>query len=200
MKTSIFCLEEIRCDDEVEQDYLEAYRRVMGYYSSLGKALSAMKKNTVKAYCPEEIYAYLIGEIPVDGEMGDSDWLSVRSYDPSGKLLEECLHDYNLVNKFEGRNKADIHFNIGDIVEALYGERIEFGIVAALPPTPEDGFKTLDALDDSYLILPLVTDYDDHIHVAPTYVFALRHVLPEEKCEYLRNMLKIWLGKKVVIQ
>ena len=180
MITSIFRLDEIRCDEAESPNYLEAITSIRGHFSSLEKAVAAMKRNASETYLPEEIYAYLIKEIAIDGNLGDVDWLSVRSYDTSGNLLEECLEDYNLVNEFHGRNKEDIHFKVGDIVEALCYNRIYFGIIAALPPTPEDHFPVLDAMDDSYLILPISEAPDFHLHVHPTHVFKLSHFISEE--------------------
>ena len=193
MTTSIFRLEEIRSDAtvaEASRDF-EAIHAIRGHFSSLEKAVAAMKRNALETYCPEEIYAYLVKEIAVDGNVGDVDWLSVRSYDPSGNLLEECPQDYNLVNDFHGRNKEDIHFKVGDIVEALCFTRIVIGIIAALPPTPEDHFPVLDASDDCYLILPISENLDSHIHVYPTHVFRLRHVLSEEEKVDLQDKLRV---------
>lgn len=192
MATSIFRLDEIRCNDtiaEASRDF-EAISVVRGHFSSLDKAVSAMKRNVSETYFPEEIYAYLVKEIEVDGNLGDVDWLSVRSYDPSGNFLEACLQNYNLVNDFHGRSKEDIHFKIGDIVEALCYKRIVIGIIAALPPTPEDHFPALDASDDCYLILPISENPDSHIHVPPTYVFRLRHTLSEEERVGLQEKLR----------
>ena len=190
MTTSIFRLDEIRCDEAESPNYLEAITSIRGHFSSLEKAVAAMKRNATETYCPEEIYAYLIKEIAIDGNLGDVDWLSVRSYDPSGQLLEECLQDYNLVNQYHGRNKEDIHFKVGDIVEALCYNRIDFGIVAALPPTPEDHFPVLDAIDDSYLILPISEDPGFHLHVPPAHVFKLNHFVSEENIAGLREKLR----------
>lgn len=190
MTTSIFRLDEIRCNETESQSYLEAITSVRGHFSSLEKAVAAMKRNASETYVPEEIYAYLIKEIAIDGNLGDVDWLSVRSYDPSGNLLEECLQDYNLVNQYYGRNKEDIHFKVGDIVEALCYNRIDFGIIAALPPMPEDHFPVLDAMDDSYLILPISEDPDVHFHVPPTHVFKLSHFISEENITGLREKLR----------
>ena len=196
MQSSIFRLDEIRCDKAESPNYLEAITSIRGHFSSLEKAITAMKRNASETYLPEEIYAYLIKEIAIDGNLGDVDWLSVRSYDPSGQLLEECLEDYNLVNQYHGRNKEDIHFKVGDIVEALCYNRIDFGIIAALPPTPEDHFPMLDASDDCYLILLLSPDSPDHLHIAPTHVFSLHHTISEIGLSYLRNRLLIWQGKE----
>ena len=119
MTTSIFRLDEIRCDGTFAEESrdLEAVPVVRGHFSSLEKAIAAMKRNASETYFPEEIYAYLVKEIAVDGNLGEVDWLSVRSYDPSGNLLEECLQDYNLVNDFHGRSKEDIHFKIGVLLK-----------------------------------------------------------------------------------
>lgn len=191
MATSIFRLDEIRCDDAVAEAsrVFEANFVVRGHFSSLENAVFAMKRNASETCFPEEIYAYFVKEISVDGYLGEVDWLSVRSYDPSGNLLEECLQDYNLVNDFHGRSKLDIHFKIGDIVEALCYERIVIGIIAALPPTPEDHFPVLDASDDCYLILPISENPDCHIHIPPTHVFRLRHTLSEEEKVGLQEKL-----------
>ena len=170
MTTSIFRLDEIRCDGtfaEASRD-LEAVPVVRGHFSSLEKAIAAMKRNASETYFPEEIYAYLVKEIAVDGNLGDVDWLSVRSYDPSGNL----------------------HFKIGDIVEALCYERMVIGIIAALPPTPEDHFPVLDASDDCYLILPISENPDSHIHVPPTHVFRLQHAISEEERVGLQEKLR----------
>ena len=79
MATSIFRLDEIRCDDtvaEASRDF-EAISFVRGHFSSLEKAIAAMKRNASETYFPEEIYAYLVKEIAVDGNLGDVDWLSL---------------------------------------------------------------------------------------------------------------------------
>lgn len=190
MTTTIFRLDEIRCYEAESQSYLEAITSIRGHFSSLEKTVDAMKRNTSETYCPEEIYAYLIKEIAIDGNLGEVDWLSVRSYDSTGQLLEECLEDYNLVNQYHGRNKEDIHFKVGDIVEALSYNRIDFGIIAALPPTPEDHFPELDAMDDSYLILPISENPNFHLHVPPTHVFRLSHHISEDDIVGLQEKLK----------
>lgn len=193
MKTkhkSIFRLDEIRSEEAESPNYLEAITSIRGHFSSLEIAVEAMKRNASETYLPEEIYAYLIKEIAVDGDLGNTDWLSVRSYDPSGNLLEECLEDYNLVNQYHGRNKEDIHFKVGDIVEALSYDKIFFGIIDGLPPTPEDHFLVLDVIDDSYRILLISDNLEDHLHVPPTHVFRLRHSLSEEVVAGLQSKLK----------
>ena len=187
---SVYRLDEIRSEEAESPNYLEAITSIRGHFSSLEIAVEAMKRNASETYLPEEIYAYLIKEIAVDGDLGNTDWLSVRSYDLSGNLLEECLEDYNLVNQYHGRNKEDIHFKVGDIVEALSYDKIFFGIINGLPPTPEDHFLVLDAIDDSYRILPISDNPDDHLHVPPTHVFQLRHSLSEEVVVGLQNKLK----------
>lgn len=176
---SIFRLEEIRSYDSEEHWYRDASIGIVGHYSSLDKVMEAMSVNNQETWDAEEIMAYMVKEIAVDGEIGEVSWLSVRTYDTQGVLIDQCLQDYNLCNKFEGRNPEAIRFKIGDIVEVLEERRLYTAIVAALPPTPEDHFPILDALDDCYLVLPLDSGPIDHLHIAPTHTFALQH--PKEK-------------------
>ena len=193
---SIFRLEEIRSYESEEHWYRDASIGIVGHYSSLEKVMEAMYTNNQKTWDAEEIMAYLVKEIAVDGEIEEVSWLSVRTYDTQGALIEECLQDYNLCNQFEGRNSEAIRFKVGDIVEVLEGCRLYAAIVAALPPTSEDHFPILDALDDCYLVLPLDASGLDHLHIAPTHTFALQHPIEKEDIEYLRNRLLIYQGRE----
>lgn len=193
---SIFRLEEIRSYDSEEHLYRDASVGIVGHYSSLEKVMEAMVKNGGETWDAEEIMAYMVKEIAVDGEIGEVSWLSVRTYDAQGVLIDQCLQDYNLCNQFEGRNPEAIRFKIGDIVEVLEGRRLFTAIVAALPPTPEDHFPVLDALDDCYLVLPLDSSGLGHLHIAPTHTFALQKPIEKEGLEYLRNRLLIYQGRQ----
>ena len=193
---SIFRLEEIRSYDSEEHLCRDASIGIVGHYSSLEKTLEAMHMNNHETWDAEEIMAYLVKEIAVDGEPRNVDWLSVRTYDPQGNLMDACLQDYNSCNQFEGRNPEAIRFKIGDIVEVLEGRRLYTAIVAALPPTPEDHFPILDALDDCYLALPLDSAPIDHLHIAPTHTFTLQHPIGKEDLDYLRNRLLIYQGRE----
>lgn len=128
-RKSIFRLDEIRCEEAESPNYFEANISIRGHFSTLEIAVEAMKRNASETYLPEEIYAYLIKEIAVDGELGDVDWLNVRSF-------------------------------------------------------------VLDAIDDSYRILPISNNPDDHLHVPPTHVFRLKHSLSEEVIAGLQKKLK----------
>ena len=173
--TSIFRVEEIRSYDSEEHWYREACIGIVGHYSSLEKTLEAIRTNNHETWDAEEIMAYLVKEIPVDSIWGEVDCLSIRSFNAQGDLIDQCLQDYNLCNQFEGRYSEAIRFKIGDIVEVLEGRRLYTAIVAALPPTPENHFPILDALDDCYLVLPLDSGHIAHLHVPPTHTFTLQH-------------------------
>lgn len=194
--TSIFRLEEVRAYENDEQLYRDAIIGILGHYSSLGNALDAIHQNNIGAYEPDDIYAYLIKEVAVDGEIGESDCLSIRSYDAKANQVDECLQNYNLVNQYEGREPDIIRFRVGDIVEVLEGHRLYSAIVAALPPTPADNFTILDALDDCYLVLPLDFKPIDHLHIAPTHTFPLRHPLEDVCIDYLKTRLLIIQGRQ----
>ena len=189
MNKTVFRLEEIRCYETEEHWCRDAIIWILGYYSSLEKVMEAMRKNNQEAWDAEEIMAYMVKEIAVDGELRNVDWLSVRTYDKQGNVIDQCLQDYNLCNQFEGRNPEAIRFKIGDIVEVLVGQRLIVAIVAALPPTPEDNFLVLDAMDDCYLVLPLGDGSNDHLHIPPTHSFAIQRQLEKEDIDCLRNRL-----------
>ena len=193
---SIFRLEEIRCYEPDGHLYRDASIGIVGHYSSLEKVMEAIRENNQETWDAEEIMAYLVKKIPVDTEFGEVDCLSIRSFNPQGGLIDQCLQDYNLCNQFEGRNSEAIRFKIGDIVEVLEGRRLYTAIVAALPPTPEDHFPILDALDDCYFVLPLDSGPIDHLHIAPTHTFTLQHPLEKEGLDYLRNRLLIYQGRQ----
>ena len=188
---SIFRLEEIRIFDSEEHWYRDASTGILGHYSSLKKAVKVIPKNNNETYDAEDIFAYMVKEIAVDGDVGDIRWLSVRSYDTSGNLIDQCLQDYNLVNQFEGRQPETIRFHVGDIVEVLEGHHLFAAIIEALPPTPEDHFPVLDAEDDCYLVLPLDDHHIDHLHIAPTHTFSLSRALEKEAIDYLHTRLAI---------
>ena len=194
--TSIFRVEEIRSYDSEEHWYRDASIGFVGHYSSLEKTLEAIRTNNHETWDAEEIMAYLVKEIPVDSIWGEVDCLSIRSFNAQGDLIDQCLQDYNLCNQFEGRYSEAIRFKIGDIVEVLEGRRLYTAIVAALPPTPEDHFPILDALDDCYLVLPMDSGPIDHLHIAPTHTFALQHPIEKEGLDYLRNRLLIYQGRQ----
>ena len=191
---SIFRLEEIRSYDSEEHWYRDASIGIVGHYSSLEKVMEAMRTNNQETWDAEEIMAYMVKEIAEDGEIRNVRWLSVRTYDPHGNLIDECLQDYNLCNQYKGRNPEKIRFNVGNIVEVLKGHHLFTAIIAALPPTIEDKFPILDAEDDCYLVFPLDASGLDHLHIPPTHTFTLQHPIEKEGLDYLRNRLLIYQG------
>ena len=193
---SIFRLEEIRIYDSEEHWYRDASIDIIGHYSSLEKARDAILKNNQETWDAEEIMAYMVKEIAVDGELRNVRWLSVRTYDSHGNLIDECPQDYNLCNQFEGRNPDTIRFHVGDVVEVLEGHHLFTAIIAALPLTPVDNFPVLDAEDDCYLVLPLDASGLDHLHIPPTHTFALQHPLEKEGLDYLHTRLLIFQGRQ----
>ena len=186
---SIFRLEEIRAYAPDEHWRRDADIDILGHYSSVEKAVEALHENSEVAWDADDIMAYMVKEISVDGDIGNVFWLSVRTYDPQGNLIGQCLQDYNLCNQFEGRKPEAIRFKIGDIVEILEGRQLFPAIVAALPSTPEDNFPELDAEDDCYLVLPLDSGHIDHLHIPPTHTFHQNFQLEEKYVDYFQNRL-----------
>ena len=187
---SIFIVDEVSSFDSEEHDYQEASHYTLGYYTDLETALNIIRPNNLTDdYEESHVYAYLIKEVGLNGRGFGEDWVSVRTYSPAGELIDQCLHDYNQINSFEGRDVNAIRFQEGDIVEALLGDIIITGIVAALPPTPETKKFELDAMDDAYLVLSNYEGQDAHYHVPPTHVFPITYEVEEKKKEHLHAQL-----------
>lgn len=197
--TSIFRLEEIRAYDSEEHWYHDAGITILGHYSSLEKTIGTIPKNNNETYDAEDIFAYMVKEIAIEGDIGDVRWLSVRTYDTKSHLIDQCLQNYNLVNQFEGRQPEAIRFHVGDIVEVLEGHHLFAAIIEALPPTNDDHFPMLDAEDDCYLVLPLDDHHIDHLHIAPTHTFPLSRTLEKEAIDYLHTRLAIAQKKEANI-
>jgi len=188
---SIFRLDIVYKDEEVPNKPTEhnMHSAMIGHYSTLENAIVSMVLYRDE-YDPDSVYAFYIKEIGVDTHQGDVSFLSVRSYTKDTKSNDECLNDYNLCNAFKGRPKEKIRHQIGDIVECLEGRHIFLGIVAALPPTPEDNYTILDAMDDCYVILPYSDDKDDHFHVPCTHVFTPQQEYDETIIHQLQKTLE----------
>lgn len=184
---SVFCLEVVYNHCETYAQETDVSIVELGYFSTLEKAIAYMQ-----AYETEHVYAYLISEIVVDAPERSMFPVTVRSYSVNGKENDACLEDANKWNAFAGRSKERIKHQVGEIVECIEGTKLFVGIVAALPPTPEDGFPILDALDDCYLVLPCSEDTNVHYHVPCTHVFPLRYQPTTEDKEILLKRINYW--------
>jgi len=193
--SSFFRLEAIYDDGEMTESDLprKLTRSFFGHYSSLERAEDAMNSH-IEKWEQDALYAYLISEIPIDQELGNVSFMSVRSYSKDKANNDACLDDYNLCNAFKGRTRESIKHEVGDIVECILGDHLVVGIVAALPPTPEDGFPLLDALDDCYLILPCSEELNEHFHVPCTHVFPLKHQLKDADKALLYRLLDLYVN------
>jgi hypothetical protein len=163
----------------------ETWEEVVGYFSSLQKAESAMIDFIVlkrKPYLRVEIHSFTIMEYVVDDE--DNEYSIApsetrRSYLSDGKLEETCLISERGCKdergKFWGRKPEEIRFKEGDIVELTHGIDFVPCIVAGLPATVEEFQKRSDEVfqttgirrwfygdysDDYYLLIPYIRDGD----------------------------------------
>lgn len=135
-------------------------------------------------------------------QMRPNDFIKEWSYgwDVRHKPMDETLvRNFNLKhNPFTGRPKEMIHHKVGDIV-AVYNnnERYAYwGIVCALPPTPEDVRERdgshFDYHDDCYTIITTNTGYNSHKHVPSHYVANTSWLFPPKK---VVELLKEGLAK-----
>lgn len=188
---SIFRLDIVYKNEDTQNNPTEnkTHSSMIGHYSTFENAVISMVLYR-EEFNPDNVYAFFIKEIGVDTHQGDVSFLSIRSYTKETQRNDECLNDYNLCYAFKGRPKEQIRHKIGDIVECLYDNYLFLGIVAALPPTPEEYRPNLSAFDDSYLILPYSNDRDDHFHIPCTHVFTPTQEYDESIIHHLQKALE----------
>ena len=199
-QNTIFKLIEIEycTDDNPQYPEFDVYRTVVGYFSSLEKAEQIMNKEKHnKSRNPEyKFFGFLIEEYALD-ITGYDRTESRRSYLPDGSLLDVTLMSETLIDEnyelaeFLGRPTDKVRFQVGDLVEVLYGNTVSLEIVGNLPITPEyvqflkeksrkkhnHDFFHLDFTDDSYYTL----DQDgEHSHPEAINLFPVRFEVSEE--------------------
>ena len=192
-RKSIFKLTQIEYDTNKPPRYpsFEVHKVWIGYFSSRDKAEKIIKKIvTGGSYVePQQLFGFRIEEYPLDN---DSYYAtkSRRSYLPDGSLWAENLlseiPDENGMEEFFGRPAEKIRFNIGDLVEVLYGNTVTLEIVGNLPMTPDEvrqmhdrslkqhpdcQFLPLDYSDDSYYTLD---QFGKHSHLNVVSIFPVR--------------------------
>lgn len=113
-----------------------------------------------------------------------------RIYLRDGKLFAKWpMFDSNLMD-FAGRKAQDCRFEPGDLVMIFNGitQPPTFGIVAKLPPTPEDCAESpgkYDIWDDSYIVL----DGDGRLYPYISRTLPLNMELPDAQVAHLMGAL-----------
>lgn len=118
------------------------------------------------------------------------------TYEWGARLADETLvRNFNKEEyPFLGRPQEMIHHAVGDIVMVVRDpDNVHWGIVCALPPTPEevkDRRLPLDWSDDCYVVLTADTGYASHEHVLAHRVVRPHKTPPAKVRGLLREGLR----------
>ena len=164
-------------DKKPKYPEFEVRSRHVGYFSSLDIAEQALKERIVDfKKWKIKSFGFQINELPLD-KSTFSDAKSRRIYLPDGGLLDETLvseipEEEGDFERFTGRPADKIRFNIGDLVEVLYRDKVILEIVGNLPwMTTENVPPYCDYVDDCYYTLDQL---GEHSHPASVRLFPAR--------------------------
>ena len=125
---------------------------------------------------------FFIREKPLYMMMNPSDYIKEWLYH-RGRLVDESLvRNYDYDDKFRGRPKEMIRFNVGDIAIELGGDGSSYwGVVASVPPI-YDGRNHGDYSDDQYAFYTSACNH--------THVLAHRLIRPWHIPDYIEELLR----------
>lgn len=182
-----------------EQGYVACanYERMIGLYPTRERAEQTLEE--LHEYCWESDLSLdfaIIRQKVTHIQMNPADYIKEWSYKWGGVKNDETLvRNFDLEhNPFLGRPKEMIHHHVGDIVSVFHGHDVHWGIICALPPTPEDVNKKqpnipFDYSDDCYIVITANTGYDSHEHVPSHYVANTGLFPPKKVVEMLKEGL-----------
>lgn len=158
----------------------------------------------------EDILVVYIRQKTINLQMPVNSYLKEWTYDgfylQDESIVRNCDPEEN---KFFGRPKEMIRHKIGDIVIVAEGNDAHWGIVYALPPTPDyvknlndnalakghvyENGSMLDYSDDCYIILTNDGDYmQSHEHILAHHIVSEWGIRVPENVE---NLLRVGLKK-----
>ncbi len=168
-----------------EETEKSIYESVVGYYSSIDKAIKQMKVLTTK---DNNYVMFLVSEYILDDISDDNDtwtrWIKECQY----KCIDSEIvmtHESNKI--YNGFVADEFSYKPGDIIEYIgFKDTVYQGIVGYTPPTVEEIEKRrliVDDTDDCYLVYAL-GDGDTHDHVRTNYIIGYADVSPEIYKQY----------------
>ena len=202
--------EDRRSDDEIVTEMQElgyvtcaGYERRIGYYQTRERAEQTLDEMHDSCWESDLNLDFAVIRQKVSHmQMRPNDFIKewLYGWGVNHKPVDETLvRNFDLKhNPFTGRPKEMIHHKVGDIVVVYNNnERYAYwGIVCALPPTPEEVSKRseyhFDYNDDCYTIITTNTGYNSHKHVPSHYVANTSWLFPPGK---VVELLKEGLAK-----
>lgn len=192
MPTDIFELEIITFSWDM--DYLDPYpafkiSKSSRYLFQHFEEADFQIKELAKKSCQEEIYRFILRQLPLNERLYVGNFNKLYIYDAHGKLLDHSLcsdsEPLDKQNEFKGRPENLIRFQKGDIVEWFDSEKAHLGIVTGVPLTPNGYIEIMerfnkrhskitrdwffDCFDDTFTIIDN-PDLASHEHVFAPFV------------------------------
>ncbi len=161
----------------------------LGYFTNLKNAEHFIASPPKDIYWFRQVYPFKIYEIEKYRANYFLKDISVRIYDSAGIFFGEHPSDYE--KNFQGRDHDDCKFKTGDFVEFIYRNRLNIGMVIALPPDTQSvsniskkaikkyKIHPFDSSDDSYLLLIKERGKFHHEHVQVFQVFKPSAIIPK---------------------
>ena len=164
MKNSLFVLEVVTFTKKRRRhkdDYQPFIREVsdVSFHKRLEEAETGISRFIDEHCAWDDIYCFYIYQVPLGVSLTPFcfDSYAVWLYDQHGTLIDERPYPSYLFGcYFCGRPKEKLRFHIGDVVEY----RSKLCIVISVPKEHYDSM--LDELEDSYCVLYLDQDFDNH--------------------------------------
>jgi hypothetical protein len=158
----------------------------LGLFTTVDKAETVMHCQLAAdqaMWSPESVVEFTLEEIALDQEPC---FRRLRYYDATGTFKGEIALE-QLVKVFKGRESNTCRFRCGDLVEFIHGDKLQIGIVAGLPLSPDEAARfgqcwEVRGDDDCYHIL---VGEDDHDHPRECELFRPRAVIDEKTKEVL---------------
>lgn len=200
--------EDKRSDEEIIEEMKELgyvtcayYERRVGYYPSRQRAEQTLDEMHESCWESDLNLDFAVIRQKVSHiQMDPTDYIKEWSYgwDVSHKpMVETLVRNFDIEhNHFMGRPREMTRHKVGDIVVVFHGCDAHWGIVCALPPTPEEVSKKpnfpFDYSDDCYTVITSNTGYNSHEHVPSHYVADISWLFPPQKVvELLKEGLSL---------
>jgi hypothetical protein len=165
----LYCSE----DDRAYPKPIEPVR--LGLFTMVDKAESFMLDQLAAddtPWSPESVVGFTLEEIVLDQEPR---FHRRRHYDAAGAFRGETKAE-ELDKPFNGRSPDTCQFRRGELVEFVQGDKLQIGVVADLPLSPDEAARfgqswDVRGDDDCYLVL---IGEDDHAHLRECELFRPR--------------------------
>lgn len=171
------------------------------YYTSFEEAekrIAELVENKERTY--SHWHSFMIDQVPVGVNCPPDEYQIRRTYSFDGSFVMQSYasHVEDVNGTYEtcwGRDKEDILFESGQIVEVHNGCTVTLEIVVSVPGEKgdgrtSDGYSTLCRYDDNYAM------YHDATDCFPVETFPVEECLQKELFDIYEKYMNTWLKKE----